>query len=90
MKNWLKTQHSKTKITASSLNTGVPAGAQKWWGPGSFHMDPRPPCGWLGGVKVQRSRSDFGAQKNSLDTVSTVSPSISLEVMGPDAMIFVF
>ena len=33
--------------------------------------------------------SDFGAPKNSL-TVSTVSPSISHEVMGPDAMIFVF
>ena len=34
--------------------------------------------------------SDFGAQKNKSDTVSTVSPSISHEVMGPDAMIFVF
>ena len=33
--------------------------------------------------------SDFGAQKNS-HTVSTVSPSICHEVMGPDAMIFVF
>ena len=29
-------------------------------------------------------------QKIKSDTVSTVSPSISLEVMGPDAMIFVF
>ena len=29
--------------------------------------------------------SDFGAQKNESDTVSTVSPSISHEVMGPDA-----
>ena len=37
--------------------------------------------------------SDFGApQKKSdtVDTVSTLSPSISHEVMGPDAMIFVF
>ena len=35
--------------------------------------------------------SDFGAsQKIKSDTVSTVSPSISHEVMGPDAMIFVF
>ena len=44
--------------------------------------------------------SDFGAQKYYLqpresqharpDTVSTVSPSISHEVMGPHAMIFVF
>ena len=34
--------------------------------------------------------SDFWAQKNKVDTVSTVSPSISHEVMGPDAMIFVF
>jgi len=35
--------------------------------------------------------SDFGAQKNKKsDTVSTVSPSISHEVMGPDAMIFIF
>ena len=34
--------------------------------------------------------SDFGAQKIKFDTVSTVSPSISHEMMGPDAMIFVF
>ena len=34
--------------------------------------------------------SDFGAQKIKSDTVSTVSPSISYEVMGPDAMIFIF
>ena len=34
--------------------------------------------------------SDFGAQKIKSDTVSTVSPSISHEVMGPDAIIFVF
>ena len=30
--------------------------------------------------------SDFGAQKLKSDTVSTVSPSISHEVIGPDAM----
>ena len=29
-------------------------------------------------------------KKTKSDTVSTVSPSISYEVMGPDAMIFVF
>ena len=34
-------------------------------------------------------QSPSGAQKKS-DTVSTVSPSISQKVMGPDAMIFVF
>ena len=34
--------------------------------------------------------SVFGAQKIKSDTVSTFSPSISHEVMGPDAMIFVF
>ena len=34
--------------------------------------------------------SDFGAPKIKSATVSTVSPSISHEVMGPDAMIFVF
>ena len=34
--------------------------------------------------------SDFGAPKIKSDTVSTVSPSISHEVMGPNAMIFVF
>ena len=34
--------------------------------------------------------SDFGAQKLKLATVSTVSPSIYHEVMGPDAMILVF
>ena len=33
--------------------------------------------------------SDFGAPKIKSDTVSTVSPSISYEVMGPDAMILV-
>ena len=34
--------------------------------------------------------SDFGAPKIKSDTVFTVSPSISHEVMGPDAMILVF
>ena len=34
--------------------------------------------------------SDFGAPKNKVWPVSTVSPSISHEVMGPDAMILVF
>ena len=34
--------------------------------------------------------SDIGAQKIKPDTVSTVSPSFSHEVMGPDAMILVF
>ena len=34
--------------------------------------------------------SDFGAQKIKSATVSTVSPSISHEVMGPDAMILSF
>ena len=34
--------------------------------------------------------NDFGAQKIKSDTVPTVSPSISHEVMGPDAMILVF
>ena len=34
--------------------------------------------------------SDFGAQKIKSATVSIVSPSISHEVMGPDAMISVF
>ena len=34
--------------------------------------------------------SDFGAPQKKSDTVSTVSPSISHEVMGPDSMIFVF
>ena len=34
--------------------------------------------------------SDFGAPKIKSDTVSSVSPSISHEVMGPDDMIFIF
>ena len=34
--------------------------------------------------------SDSGPQKNKLATVSTASPSICHEVMGPDAMILVF
>ena len=33
--------------------------------------------------------SDFGAQENKV-SVSTVSPSIAHEVIGPDAMIFIF
>ena len=34
--------------------------------------------------------SDFGAQKIKSATISTVSPPICYEVMGPDAMILVF
>ena len=34
--------------------------------------------------------SDFGAQEIKSVTVSTVSPSMCHEVMGPDAMILVF
>ena len=34
--------------------------------------------------------SEFGAQNIKSDTVSTVSPSICHEMMGPDAMILVF
>ena len=34
--------------------------------------------------------SDFGAQNIKCDTVSTVSPFICHEVMGPDAMILAF
>ena len=34
--------------------------------------------------------SDFGAQKNKSDTASSVSSSITHEVMGPDVMILVF
>ena len=34
--------------------------------------------------------SDFGAPKIKSDTVSTVSPSISHEVMGPDAILQIF
>ena len=33
---------------------------------------------------------DFGAHENKSVTVSIVSPSICHEVMGPDAMVFVF
>ena len=41
-------------------------------------------------TKVGVECSDFGAPQIKSDTVSTVSPPISHEVMGPDAMIFVF
>ena len=34
--------------------------------------------------------SNFGAQENKVITVFIVSPSVCHEVMGPDAMIFVF
>ena len=45
-------------------------------------------------MKVKEESEKVGLkpniQKIKSDTVSTVSPSISHEVMGPDAMIFVF
>ena len=34
--------------------------------------------------------SDFGAQENKSVIVSIVPPSVSYDVMGPDAMIFIF
>ena len=34
--------------------------------------------------------SDFEAQENKAQTIKIVSPSICHEVMGPDAMIFIF
>ena len=34
--------------------------------------------------------NDFGVQENKSVTVSTLSPSICHEVIGPDAMILVF
>ena len=40
-------------------------------------------------LEPQKIKSDTDALAIS-DTVSTVSPSVSHEVMGPDAMIFVF
>ena len=51
----------------------------------AFH--PRNKC-----LLISRLQSpyDFGAPKIKSDTVSTFSPSISHEVMGPDAMILVF
>uniref|UniRef100_A0AC11EQH0 Uncharacterized protein n=2 Tax=Ovis aries TaxID=9940 RepID=A0AC11EQH0_SHEEP len=39
---------------------------------------------------LQSPCSDFGAKKIKSATVSSISPSICHEVMGPDAMIFVF
>ena len=52
---------------------------------------PRSKCVFISWLQSPTICSDFGAppQIKSL-TVSTVSPSISHEVMGPDAMIFVF
>ena len=44
-------------------------------------------CNFMTAVTIN---SGFGAQKIKSDTVSTISPYISHEVMGPDAMIFVF
>ena len=45
-------------------------------------------------MKVKLESEKVGLQLNiqkiKSDTVSTISPSISHEVMGPDAMIFVF
>ena len=45
-------------------------------------------------MKVKEESEKVGLklniQKNKVSTVSTVSPSICYEVMGPDAMILVF
>ena len=54
----------------------------------TFH--PRTKC--LNFMATVTICSDFGAPKNKvcLNTVSTVSPSTSHEVIGPDALILVF
>ena len=39
---------------------------------------------------LQSPCSDFGAKKIKSATVSSISPSICHEVMGPDTMIFIF
>ena len=44
---------------------------------------------WMGRVQSP-SAVILEPRKRKSDTVSTVSPSISHEVMGPDAMIFIF
>ena len=52
-----------------------------------------PTTSWEIDGETVETVSDFiflGSKKIKSDTVSTVSPSISHEVMGPDAMIFVF
>ena len=41
-------------------------------------------------VSAATIHRDYGSQRNKSDTISTVFPSISHEVMGPDAMILVF
>ena len=53
----------------------------------SFSSKEQVPYNFIAAVTIC---SDFGAQKNQSDTVSTVSPSISHEVMRSDAMIFIF
>ena len=65
----------------------------KWTGMGEFNSDdhyiPRSKClliSWL----QSPSAVILEPPKIKSDTVSTVSPSICHEVMGPDAMIFVF
>ena len=47
-------------------------------------------CLFLGRKVMTKSRDITLTKKIKSDTVSTVSPSICHEVMGPDAMIFVF
>ena len=46
--------------------------------------------GWLLSAMLCRTRRNCLRYGKKSDTVSTVSPSISHEVMGLDAMIFVF
>ena len=78
----LKLNIQKMKITASGPITS--------WQIDGERVETVPDFIFLGSkITAITMCSDFGAQKNKA-TVSTLSPSICHEVMGPDAMIFVF
>ena len=70
-----------TKVKEESEKVGLKLNIQK-----TKIMASGPITSWL----QSRSAVIWGPQKIKSDTVSTVSPSNCHEVMGPDAMIFVF
>ena len=75
------------KVKVESEKVGLKFNIQK-----TKIMASGPITSWQIDGETVETVSDFilGGSKIKSDTVSTVSPSISHEVMGPDAMILVF
>ena len=75
------------KVKEQSEKVGLKLNIQK-----TKTMASGPITSWEIDGETVETVSDFilGGSKIKSDTVSTVSPSISHEVMGPDAMVLVF